>query len=55
MTLSYAAFYFVPQPQTNAIPIEGSWNVSLNLRHVPACQEEVSKKHNYKRHVLQVM
>ncbi|TMW42498.1 hypothetical protein DOY81_012422 [Sarcophaga bullata] len=35
MTLSYAAFYFVPQPQANSIPTEGSWNVSLNLRHVP--------------------
>lgn len=41
MTLAYAAFYFVPQPQTPTIPLDEAWNLTLNLKELPLCHKEV--------------
>lgn len=41
MTLAYAAFYFVPQPQTPTIPLDEAWNLTLNLKELKLCHKEV--------------
>ncbi|XP_037825045.1 LOW QUALITY PROTEIN: major facilitator superfamily domain-containing protein 6, partial [Lucilia sericata] len=46
MTLAYAAFYFVPQPQSSSIPLEEVWNVTLNLKELPICNPELLAQTN---------
>ncbi|XP_065366607.1 major facilitator superfamily domain-containing protein 6 [Calliphora vicina] len=46
MTLAYAGFYFVPQPQSSSIPLHEAWNVTLNLKELPVCNDELLSQTN---------